>query len=96
MEFNDPKARFVRAPDQLSCELDGEIATLNLGTQFYFGFTDVAAVIWRELESPRTMSELSDAILSEFNVQREECLKDLSIFLRTLQNRGLLEINSVV
>ena len=94
MEFTDPALRFSRAPDQLSCELDGEIATLNLGLQRYFGFAEVAATIWRELESPKSFETLAHAVLAEYDVQDDECRRDLSGFLGTLQDRGLLKVEA--
>lgn len=92
MDFSDPALCFSRVSDQLSCELTGEIATLNLKSKTYFGFTEVAATIWRELAAPRTFETLTQAVTGEYNVTAEQCRRDLSDFLAKLKALGLLEV----
>ena len=92
MNFNNSELRFVRAPEQLSCELDGEIAILNLGSKLYFGLTEVAAAIWRELEVPQSLETIVAAVTARFDVNEAQCRSDVMAFLETLQDRRLLVV----
>ena len=81
----------VACSDQISCEIDGEAAILNLKTGFYFGLDPIGAEIWRMLAVPRRFSEIVDAILSSYDVEPERCERDLAALLRDLKARGLVE-----
>lgn len=90
MDPSAPNLQFQRASDQLSCELDGEIAILNLESKLYFGLTDVAATLWNALEEPRSLDELISSILAEYAVEKDQCCADVIAFLGELETRGLL------
>ena len=79
--------------DQVSCDLEGEAAVLNLKTGVYYGLDDVGASVWRMLNEPRRVDELVDALLGEYEVDREECERDVIALLGELAVRGLVEIN---
>jgi Coenzyme PQQ synthesis protein D (PqqD) len=83
----------VAAADQVSCDLEGEAAVLNLKTGVYYGLDDIGALIWRMLDEPRRVDDLVDVLLGEYEVDREECQRDLIALLGELAVRGLVEIN---
>ncbi len=82
----------IAAADQVSCDLQGEAAILNLKTGVYYGLDDVGASVWRMLDGPRRVDELIDALLGEYEVDREECQRDVIALLGELAVRGLIEI----
>ncbi|HEY2525706.1 MAG TPA: PqqD family protein [Candidatus Binataceae bacterium] len=82
--------------DQVSCDLEGEAAVLNLKTGVYYGLDEVGASVWRMLDGPRRVDELVDALLGEYEVDREECQRDVIALLGELAVRGLVEINNAV
>jgi len=84
------------AADQVSCDLQGEAAILNLKTGVYYGLDDVGASVWRMLDGPRRVDELVDALLGEYEVDREECQRDVIALLGELAVRGLIEIRDRV
>ena len=92
MDFTDANLRFAHAKEQLSCELGGEIALLNLGSKLYFGLTDVAAAIWREFGTPKSLEAIIAAVAAEYDVEVELCRKDVLVFLADMRERGLLEV----
>jgi hypothetical protein len=81
-----------RAPRQVSCALRDEAAILNLATGTYFGLDPVAAFIWNKLDAPRTLRELRDALLAEYEVAPERCEEDLRRFMAELCTAGLAEV----
>jgi len=77
---------------QVSCVLDDEVAILNLDRALYFGLTDVGAHIWEELQEPRSVAEICDGVMTHFDVAPEVCQSDVSRFLVSLREAGLVEI----
>jgi hypothetical protein len=77
---------------QVSCNLNGEIAILNLKSTLYFGLDEVGACIWEAMAEPRKVSELCERVLERFNVGEEQCQADVVEFVGRLDEVGLLEI----
>ena len=88
----DPNVLIARIPDQLSVELDGEIAILNLKSKLYFGLTDVGAFIWNLLETPTDLAALAAAVSAHFEVDTARAAADAERFLAELDGAGLLQI----
>ena len=87
----DPDVLMSRIPDQLSVELDGEIAILNLNTKLYFGLTKVGAFIWKLLETPASQAALVRAVCENFEVKTQQTSDDVKRFLVELDDAGLLK-----
>lgn len=83
----------VAAKDQLSCELDGEAVILNLQNSVYYGLDPVGARIWRLIQTPRTVNEVRDILLQEYDVEADRCERDLLELLQKLAAEGLIEVN---
>jgi hypothetical protein len=80
------------ASDQVSCDLDGEAAILNLKSGTYFGLDPVGAFVWNQLATPRPVSTIATAMLEHYDVEPERCRSDLLVLLSQLNERGLLEL----
>lgn len=85
-------SRFVASPDQISCDLGGEAAILHLKTAIYYGLDPVGARVWDLLRTPRTLAEIRDAILAEYDVEPDRCERDLRDLLEKLAAERLIEI----
>ncbi|KPL12125.1 thymidylate synthase [candidate division BRC1 bacterium SM23_51] len=82
----------VAARDQVSSNLDGEAAILNLKNGVYYGLDPVGARIWSLIQEPTTVAELRDAIVEEYEVEPDRCERDLLALLRDLAAEGLIEV----
>ncbi len=78
--------------DQVWCDLAGETAILDLKSGQYYGLNTVGARIWELLQDSRTVTELLDVLLSEFDVEALSCERDLFTLLGDLHNKGLIEV----
>ncbi len=78
--------------EQVSADLSGEAAILNLKTGIYYGLNEVGASIWKLIQEPRTVREVKDAIVQEYEVDPDQCEKDLLALLNELLFRELIEI----
>jgi len=82
----------VAAKDQVSCDLAGETAILNVKSGVYYGLDTVGARIWNLMQEPRAVAEIQDAIVGEYDVEPERCARDLVDLLEKLLTEGLIEV----
>ena len=78
--------------DQISCDLAGEAAILELKNGTYFGLDGVGAVVWNLIAQPRRVVEIRDVLLEQYDVEAEQCGRELIELLGTLHERGLIQI----
>lgn len=86
------RSTVVAAKDQVSCDLAGEAAILNLQSGVYYGLDAVGARVWHLLQEPRTVQDIRDTILMEYEVERDRCEHDLLALLQELVAAGLIEV----
>jgi Coenzyme PQQ synthesis protein D (PqqD) len=82
----------VAAPEQVSCPLGEESAILNLKNSVYYGMNPVGARVWDLLKQPKSVTELRNALLEEYEVDEVRCGNDLLALLETMRGEGLIEI----
>ncbi len=80
------------AKEQVFADLSGEAAILNLKSGIYYGLDAVGARIWTLIQEPRTVSEIRDTILREYEVEPKQCEEDLFALLAELLSHGLIEV----
>ena len=83
----------VATKDQVSADLSGEAAILNLTSGIYYGLNEVGASIWKIIQEPKIVREIKETILHEFDVEPDQCEADVMALLNELLSRGLVEIN---
>lgn len=81
--------RVVAARDQIFSDLGGEIVILNVASGVYHGLDEVGARVWHLIQQPRTIDEIRDAILTEYEVAPEQCEHDVMTLLQQLVQAGL-------
>lgn len=90
----DEHLRIKAGKDQISCDLAGEAAILHLTTGTYFGLDQIGARIWSLLQQPRTMGEIRDVILDEYEVEAPRCEADLAALLSEMEAAGLVSVEN--
>jgi hypothetical protein len=86
------ESKVVATQHQVSCDLQGEAAILNLENGVYYGLNPVGARIWELVQEPRSVVEIRDTILEEYEVEEEQCQNDLLQLLREMETHGLIEV----
>ena len=84
----------VATKDQVSADLSGEAAILNLTSGIYYGLNEVGASIWKLIQEPKIVREIKETIVHEFDVDPDRCEADVMVLLNELLSRGLIEINA--
>jgi Coenzyme PQQ synthesis protein D (PqqD) len=85
----------VASKDQVSCDLAGEAAILNVKNGVYYGLDPVGARIWNLMQEPRAVVEIQNTITGEYDVEPERCARDLFGLLEKLLAEGLIEVKDV-
>lgn len=81
-----------RKPGLVEAEVDGEMVALHVDKGTCYGFNGTATRIWAMIEQPKRLSELRDALVSEYDVAPEVCEEQLRELLSELEADGLVEM----
>ncbi len=84
----------IATPEQVSCPLGEEAAILNLKNTVYYGLNPVGARVWSLLKQARTVGELRDTLLDEYDVDAGRCETDLLELLEKMRSEGLIQVVS--
>jgi hypothetical protein len=84
----------IATPEQVSCPLGEESAILNLKNTVYYGLNPVGARVWSLLQQARTVSDLRNALLDEYDVDAGRCESDLLVLLEKMRSEGLIQVRS--
>lgn len=90
----DPDTVVTRRAGLLEAEVDGEIVGLHVEKGTCYGFNATATRVWGLIETPRTLGELRDTLLEEYDVAPEVCAAELSDLLKELEADGLVELRA--
>ncbi len=76
-------------------EISGDTILVPIGKTVYesnglFILNELGAFLWDRLENAANAEELCDAVLSEYDVSREEASQDIQEFLDKLVSMGIL------
>jgi hypothetical protein len=82
----------VASAEQVSCALGEESAILNLKNSVYYGMNPIGTSVWNLLKKPKSVRELRDALLDEYEVEPERCERDLFGLLEKLRSEGLINV----
>lgn len=88
----DSATRIMVPSDVMVSELGGESVLLNLRTETYFGLDDQGTAFWTALTDGPTFDAAATRLLEEFDVDEPTLRRDLSSFLDSLVEHGLVEI----
>lgn len=71
--------------------LKDEAVLLDLKEGLYFGLNDVGSRIWTLLGEEKSLSEICDQLLAEYDVSREELESHVQALVKELLGKGLIE-----
>lgn len=74
--------------------LDGQAVVLNLDSGQYFGLNEVGTILWQGLEQGRSLEQITESLLENYEVGRVELRRDLTELVSALKQRRLLEERS--
>lgn len=85
----------VTIPEQVMARQVGEeTVILDLASGTYFGLDPVGARIWQLLGEGRTLAEVCESMLVEYEVSRDEIERDVNELLAALVDKSLIKVES--
>lgn len=72
-------------------DFDGELVLLDLAKGSYYGLDAIGARLWKGIALGRTVAEIADELVPEYDVELSTLRADLLDLLRDLQTKGLVE-----
>ncbi len=86
-------AAVVPSQDQLSADLSEEVVIVNLKNGVYYSLDSVGYRIWSLIQESKSVEQIHDAILEEYEVDSERLERDLVALLQRLEGEGLVKVN---
>jgi Coenzyme PQQ synthesis protein D (PqqD) len=80
----------TKAPTSAWRLIAGEAVILSLDTKVLRGLNDVGSRVWDLIDGQRTVSDIIDVIVEEFDVPRGQAAGDVEAFARQLLEKGLV------
>ncbi len=59
-----------------------------------YSFNETGSLVWRLMETPRTLPDLVAAVAQEYNVERQRAEQDVRQFVSDMQSVGLVEVSN--
>jgi hypothetical protein len=84
----------VAAGDQVSSDLGGEVAILDLRAGMYYGLDDVGARVWQLLQEPTVVGDIQATIAQEYEVEPTRARDDVLALLENMVDAGLIEVEN--
>ena len=82
------------AKEQISSELGDGSIILNLKSGMYHGLNEVAARIWNIIQQPKAVKDIKGILLEEYEVDVQECDRDVKDLLGVLVEAELIDIRN--
>jgi ubiquitin-protein ligase len=83
--------KYIRNSQTLSGRLSDELVMMDINKGKYFSLNKVATRIWDLLEKPHDMEELCEKLKQEYEVDREQCRREVKEHLDEMIKIGLVD-----
>jgi hypothetical protein len=74
--------------------IDDEVAILNLSDGVYYGLNAVGGRIWSLIQQPTKVHTVQEILLLEYDVDPDNCYRELLNILEDLADHGLIDVNN--
>jgi hypothetical protein len=80
-------------PQIISSKMDEEVVMMSVEKGNYYGLNRVGSEIWEKLTEPLTVGSLCDKLMQEFDVEKEQCEREVITYLEKLVSEGLILVS---
>lgn len=81
---------------QASSELLGEAVILDLKSGVYYGLNETGLLIWNLIQQSKSLEEIRDIVLSEYEVEPKLCTEYILQLVQDLASADLVTIKNEV
>ena len=68
--------KYIRNKEIITGQIQDEIVMMDIESGEYYSLNSVATRIWELLENEMNMQDLCNALLNEYDVEKEQCHKE--------------------
>ena len=86
------ETKVVRSNEPASAATGDSLVMFSMEKGSYYGLNDIAAAIWKRIESPVAVAALCADLEKDFDVPLDRCEADVLGFLQKLEAKGLVRI----
>lgn len=79
-----------RKDDQITADVDGEVVMMSIEQGEYYGLDTIGSRIWGLYSEPKTIEQVVDTLINEYDVDRESCINDVMLFVEKLVAKDLI------
>ena len=83
----------VASKEQVSCDFNGESVILSFKNDSYYGLSPVGTFIWELIKEPKTFGQIKEALLANYEVDPDECERDLLELVNDLLANELVQVS---
>lgn len=84
--------KYARNKQIIDGELDNNQVMMHLEKGKYYGLNPVGKRIWDLIEQPKSFREITETLMEEFDVSKEQCESEVRAFLdKALQNEIIIK-----
>ena len=88
-------AIIVRNDDELlTTVVDGELIGMSVEQGACYGLNVSATRIWELLAKPRSIGDLCEQLTSEYDVDADQCLREVRDLVEQLRAEGLVNVSA--
>lgn len=84
--------KYFRNRQIIDGELDDNQIMMHLEKGKYFGLNPVGKKIWTLLEQPKSLDEIVEELLKEFDVEKQTCINEVEVFLEKAIRYDIIEV----
>ena len=82
--------------NKVTANLVDEMVILDSDSGIYYGLNPVGSRIWELIQEPKTVKQVRDALLAEYDVEPERCENDILTLLQDLLTNELIVVQDTV
>ncbi|HAZ10970.1 MAG: hypothetical protein A2047_00315 [Omnitrophica bacterium GWA2_41_15] len=91
----NPKQRLRVKPSIIYTELDNkEAVLLNFETKYFYRLNEAGVRIWQLLDGKKTIGEITDAIVDEYDVDKDKAFASVNRQIKKLIKEKMVEITA--
>jgi len=87
-----PDTIVVQSRDPVAVEVDQAVVMMGLEQGKYYGLEGVGGRIWALVDEPRSVRDVCAALVEEFEVDPDVCLREVTAFLTELAREKLVRV----
>jgi len=80
-----------QAPGNIASDMDGETVMLSVQNGNYYNLGEIGGEIWKSFAEPAKAEEVIERLTGEYEVEPEECSRQVFGFIELLLREGLIE-----